>query len=140
MFVELFSADVALRPSCYYCPYCSLERCTDITIGDFWGIEDIDSVFTDNDGISMVLCNTPKGKTLWKEVAMSVETKIFPIKVLKQPNLFCATNYGCGYDAFWKIYKRSGYLRAASALGSGGSRYAQIRKVVWRIKRKLKSV
>ena len=27
------------RESCYHCPYASLSRCADITIGDYWGIE-----------------------------------------------------------------------------------------------------
>ena len=30
---------MTLRPSCYECPFARIDRDSDITIGDFWGIE-----------------------------------------------------------------------------------------------------
>lgn len=57
-----FSQNLTLRCSCYQCPYASIKRNGDITLGDFWGIGD--SFLFDHDtknGVSVVLVNSEKG-------------------------------------------------------------------------------
>ena len=39
------------RESCYSCPFASSNRVSDITLGDFWGIEKIDDKFYDFNGV-----------------------------------------------------------------------------------------
>ena len=39
-YVKVFYNRCALRPSCHECPYATTERKTDMTIGDFWHIEE----------------------------------------------------------------------------------------------------
>ena len=55
--------------SCYSCNYSSDKRCGDISIGDFWGIEnvrpDLLSSFNTNYGISAVMINSSKGKEVF---------------------------------------------------------------------------
>ena len=54
--------DYFLRESCNTCRFCSINRVSDITIGDFWGIEKTASEFaSDGKGCSIVMCNTAKG-------------------------------------------------------------------------------
>lgn len=38
--MNIFYNRCALRPSCYECPFATTERQTDITIGDFWHIDE----------------------------------------------------------------------------------------------------
>lgn len=45
-YVRFFFSDVPLRPSCYQCPFAKIERETDMTIGDFWHIEEKKRNFT----------------------------------------------------------------------------------------------
>ena len=61
------------RECCYRCHYASTQRAGDITIADFWGIEKEHPEFFDVRGVSLVLINTPRGKTVWQEVASSFE-------------------------------------------------------------------
>lgn len=66
--------DHFLRESCNICRFCSTDRISDITIGDFWGIEKIDSTFaSDAKGCSMILCNTGKGTELFEHVRPACE-------------------------------------------------------------------
>lgn len=59
------------RENCYSCPYASLRRVSDITLGDWWGIEqEYPHLFKENDGflerkrgVSCVLINTPQGQS-----------------------------------------------------------------------------
>lgn len=53
---------------CYDCRYASAERLSDITLGSFWGIEDVDPSFNAKTGVSMVLTNTRAGERLWDSV------------------------------------------------------------------------
>lgn len=50
-----------LRPSCYNCHFKGCERVSDITIGDFWGIEKFHKSFPTNHGHCVVMVNTEKG-------------------------------------------------------------------------------
>lgn len=38
-FYKYFLESVIYRENCYTCPYANLKRVADLTIGDFWGIE-----------------------------------------------------------------------------------------------------
>lgn len=62
----MFCKDIILRQSCANCHFCNLERCADISIGDFWGWKNVDKTFNSDDkGVSLVLINSIKGKTLF---------------------------------------------------------------------------
>lgn len=65
------------RPSCYECNYKSAQHNSDITLGDFWGIESVAPELDDDKGASLLICNTEKGmaffnmvreQCLWKKV------------------------------------------------------------------------
>lgn len=53
-----------LRPSCYDCPAKSGKSQSDITLGDFWGIQEIHPEIDDDKGLSLVLINSEKGKKI----------------------------------------------------------------------------
>ncbi len=55
------------RECCYNCHYCTSERIGDITIGDYWGIEKEHPDFYDTKGVSCMLINTEKGRSLWEQ-------------------------------------------------------------------------
>ncbi len=60
-YIKAFLNNASLRPSCFCCS----AKCTgksDITLGDFWGFQDLYPEIDCSQGISAVLCNTPKGK------------------------------------------------------------------------------
>lgn len=76
-FNNLFlGTDCILRPSCFSCHYAGKKRTEDITIADFWGIEDKHAdMFNDNKGVSVVLVNTEKGKELFSKCESSLVFK-----------------------------------------------------------------
>lgn len=62
VYMLLFSIKgIIVNESCYDCKYTKENHTADITLGDFWGIEKIDSELDINDGVSVVMCNTEKG-------------------------------------------------------------------------------
>ena len=59
-FLKGFLSDLYLRPSCYHCVFRNLSSQSEITIGDFWGINSISKVKDDDKGISALLINSTK--------------------------------------------------------------------------------
>lgn len=64
IFMKGFLADLYLRPSCYACPSKSLKSGSDVTIGDYWGIQNIKPEIDDDKGVCCLLINSDKGKNI----------------------------------------------------------------------------
>lgn len=56
------------RECCYTCKYAGPTRTGDFTIGDFWGIEQFHPEFPTSQGVSALLVNTDKAKSLMKQL------------------------------------------------------------------------
>lgn len=63
-YLKLFLKDVCLRESCYNCKYKTEKRIADITIADFWGIENEYPELDDDKGTSFVITHSKKGKKI----------------------------------------------------------------------------
>jgi hypothetical protein len=100
--------DITLRPACYNCKFADLNRRTDITIGDFWGIEKSKPGFADDKGVSLMFINTRKGKRLFSAIQDSLEFATSAPQECLQSNLVRPTPPSPLVDAFWKDYERRG--------------------------------
>ena len=78
-YMKLFLENICLRPSCYACAFNEVDRVSDITLGDCWGVENVLPEMDDNNGTSVVLVHTETGM----EAMRSIDGKC----VLKQANL-----------------------------------------------------
>ena len=67
------------RPCCYDCKFKGLPRIADITLGDFWGIQNIDRSLDGNLGTSMVMVNTDKGQQFFDSIKSKMEVKEFAL-------------------------------------------------------------
>ena len=67
-YLRLFLKDNALRESCYQCSFRKDSHMADITIADFWGIEDVLPEFFDNKGTSLVIIQNEKGDEFFADV------------------------------------------------------------------------
>lgn len=77
IYMKGFLKDLYLRGSCYNCKYKEDNMLSDITIGDFWGIEGKYPEIDDDKGLSAVLINTDKGN----ELIANVKNELFIKKV-----------------------------------------------------------
>lgn len=72
-FYKYFLSGTIYRESCYACPYAKLDRVSDITIGDYWGIEKKHAAdfacgkMEKRSDWSCVLVNTPKGREFLRQ-------------------------------------------------------------------------
>lgn len=61
-YMRIFLDNVILRPSCYNCKAKGGRSGSDLTIADFWRIEQLNPEMDDDKGTSLVLVHTDKGK------------------------------------------------------------------------------
>ncbi|MHC1692846.1 MAG: Coenzyme F420 hydrogenase/dehydrogenase, beta subunit C-terminal domain [Sphaerochaetaceae bacterium] len=80
-YMRMFLLDLILRPSCHACRFKAFnERCSDITLADFWGVGKVLSHMDDDKGTSLVLVHTPKGQEAFK--AMQRVLDFHPVEVV----------------------------------------------------------
>lgn len=68
LYMRAFLSDVALRESCYDCKFKKINRMSDITLGDFWGIDNILPEMNDKKGTSLIMLNSEKGRKIFDEI------------------------------------------------------------------------
>lgn len=79
-FLLAFLSDVCLRPSCYACRFKGVERSSDITLADFWGVEGMAPDLDDDRGTSLVLVNSAVGREMFEGVGGALVSQSVPIK------------------------------------------------------------
>lgn len=68
-FLRLFLNNICLRPSCHDCKFKTLSRDSDISLGDYWGIENTHRDMDDDAGASVVIIHSQKGAELFEAIA-----------------------------------------------------------------------
>lgn len=69
-YTRTFLDSVTYTENCYSCKYAVSRRVSDITLGDSWGSELPEDV--QNKGVSLVLCQSEKGKKLVESAALKL--------------------------------------------------------------------
>ncbi len=115
LYFSAFLEGLTYRESCYSCDYASIERCADITLGDFWGL-DRSKLGVDMQGrISLVLPNTQKGEKLLNECEDKLMTEVRPLEEAvneKQGNLKHPSKRHEERDEFLRLYEKHGFTKA----------------------------
>lgn len=114
-FLNMYYSNNLTNDACFKCKFTTLDRVSDLTISDFWGIENDNPQFEDKLGVSMVMANTEKGKKLFDTIdGDKVEANI---KNAKQPQLNQPPSRPKDYDDFWRNYREYGIEYAIKKFG-----------------------
>ena len=109
---QTFISHVATRESCHYCKYTNLQRVSDITVGDFWGIEKYRPELNCDKGLSKVLLNTDKGKYLFKNICDHITKEEMELESAIRPNLMHPPHRSERRNQFFKDYSTFGFYPA----------------------------
>lgn len=118
-YYSFFLKGKVYRENCYSCKYANANRIGDITIGDYWGIENQHPEYLKENGglidttkgISCVLVNSCNGEELLNDCGKRlVLLESTTEKVIKENDQL---NHPCKYsderEKIFKIYQREGY-------------------------------
>lgn len=107
----------SIRPSCYHCGFCEVERSSDFTIGDFWGVKNVRPDFDDGMGISLVIAHTEKAKAFWKEIEKNARWFACEKKDILQPRLKEPVKAAKHRRLFMELYQRLPFSMFVKLLG-----------------------
>lgn len=116
-FTNLYFSHNIIRPACHNCKYTNLQRTSDITIADFWGIEKHMQDFDDNKGVSLVFVNTEKGDQVFKNIIKDIIVKTSNTNECIQPQLKEPTKKSKLRNQFWDDYNLKGYAYVVKRYG-----------------------
>ena len=85
LFTQAFQLYLNLRPACSSCHFKGLARFSDITLADFWNVNNILPEMYDNKGTSLILVHNEKGINLLNETGLSMEQANFKKTVEANP-------------------------------------------------------
>lgn len=141
-YLNAFSEGIIVNNTCFNCRYACNKRASDITIGDFWGIDKDVYNFLPKRMISLIGVNTQKGTDFLEnctnilKVERSWDEAVKGNSQLQRP--MTKSN---NYDLFWEIYKKDGLYSAlnATVYKKTEKKYRKEYPKIW-IKQKIKSI
>lgn len=111
-YMQGFLHDLYLRPSCHYCKFKEGKGGSDITLGDFWGIEKVNSDMDDNNGVSVVLVNTMKGEKAIKHITPLLSKVTYTQSIKCNSCIVKFTPEKKWRQSFWKQYGVDGLSKS----------------------------
>ncbi len=111
---------IAARPCCFECKFKSIPRVSDITIADFWGIENVDPEMDSPNGTSLVIINNSKGKSYFDSLGESIFSKRESLDEAAKENghLYRSlTKSPINRDKFYKLLDKEGFDAAMNTYG-----------------------
>jgi len=95
------------RECCYSCKYANENRVSDITLGDYWGIERQHPEFFDDRGVSVLIVNSNKGKLILEAIRNQIEfiTSSYQQAALQNSNLISPSFRPSSRDNIYQYIK-----------------------------------
>lgn len=133
-YMKLFLSNIDLRESCYNCHFRLDNKYSDITLGDFWGVEKHYPEMYNAEGVSAIILNTALGNTIFDEVKSKLEYKECNLEEIIESNspLVKSVTRPKARDRFYKELD-------SRSLDFLANKYAK-KHIVKRIKNKVKSI
>ena len=104
VYMQGFLHNLYLRPSCFYCPSKKGKCGSDITLGDFWGIQNYHPEIDDDCGVSCVLLNTEKGRQIYESLGVLNYSCTYEEILRGNPSLEHSVTKPKQSTAFWKRF------------------------------------
>ncbi len=111
----MFMNGYSYRENCYNCLYSNNKRCSDITIGDFWGLSENSKLYDkENRGVSVLLPITDKGIELINNCIdeIIIEERDINEAIKGNSQLRQSVEKNKNYNKFKKNYLKYGFNKA----------------------------
>lgn len=112
IYANVFYSNIALAPGCKGCKFNTMDRAGDITLGDFWGFRAHPDIKINENGTSVLLINTERGKDLLErckaKVALTEVTR--EVAMTNNPPLYEHTKINPLTNLFCKCLEKYGFI------------------------------
>ena len=105
--------DLYTRPSCFDCKFKGLQRNSDFTLGDYWGIESQHPEMNDGMGTSLVFVHSEKAQNIWSELCLGLHCREVDAAAAVQwnPMAVQSTSYQERREEFFRRYQNEDFSK-----------------------------
>lgn len=103
-YLNIYYSGCVYRPSCHKCLFAQIKSFSDITVGDFWHIEETMPEFYDSRGCSVILIHTERGEELFEQIKSALDYRKSNTTLCWQQNLERPTRASKLRRKFWRDY------------------------------------
>ena len=115
-YIKGFLNGTTLKESCFDCKFRNFRSGSDLTMGDFWGVEAVLPNLDDNTGLSAVLVNTEKGTAALEQCGLDLYDANLDSIIRHNKNLIESTKRSPERDTFYSYAQTNGYSAAIEKL------------------------
>ena len=127
VFSKMHMARYSINKGCFSCPFSKEERVSDITLGDFWGIEKLLPKMNYKTGVSLVLSHSDDADSLIEHLAQNEEYFCRETKrrdyIKYQHNLNKPTEKPVNYEQFWSDFSTISFEKILQKYVGYGLKY-----------------
>lgn len=104
------------RSSCFVCKFKGIERCSDITLADYWGVKGIQPEAYNPQGTSLILLHSEKGRSLLEGCKDQLQLQPAAKDAFSfNPAVLTPIQKPARYDEFWEGYGQTSFADLVSA-------------------------
>ncbi len=129
-FMQGFLRNLYLRPSCYDCHFRDGRSGSDITLGDFWGIDKIRPELDDDKGLSLVIASSRRADDLLKALGCNLTKMSLSEAIKYNPSITTSVSIPPYRGLFFAVRKNFGLKPALKLCCSSSIHYRLIRKII----------
>ncbi len=110
-YYKMFGIRNCFRKSCYSCKYNTMDRVSDFTTGNYWGIENKSNAFDAFKGVSMVIVNTEAASHIFDEMKdnMIIEKRSVDDAISSNDALIVGSALPKHRDNIYKTFSKKGF-------------------------------
>lgn len=131
LYMKSYLAKINIRPSCYNCKFKGLDRATDLTLADCWGIGEQNVAMNDDKGLSALMIHSERALQLFDSFSEQVVFQEYDPQELFEAN-WAATKSaeeGIGRYLFFEVIKKKGTMYALNYFWGNNIRFKIMRKI-----------
>ena len=104
IYMNAFLSDLSLRPSCYACPTKLHNIQSDITLADFWGVNEINPEIDDDKGCGLILISNKNKLNIFNKLDCKLLHQQLERVVKYNPSILYAVNEPVNRRFFWFVF------------------------------------
>lgn len=139
-YIMAFLSHLALRESCTDCRFKKKNRVSDITLGDFWGINGINPKMNDEKGTSLVVINSLKGQELFNSIKDEIiyEEVNFENAIKENPSYIYSSKTNIKSEQFFMDINNNNFDKVVNRYIKNEKKYIKILRKIKQIVKNIK--
>lgn len=128
-YMSVFLSNLSLRPCCYSCPAKLYQIQSDMTLADFWGVNEVYSEMDDDKGCSLIFVNNKEKLELIHSLDCKIKRQSIDNAIKYNPCILSSVKKPGNRNFFFFVYRMKGFYTSYQAVTSNSTLMRIMRKI-----------